>query len=228
MSRESEEPTPEQAVAVFDLDGTLLSGDSFGFFLAHLMRRPPARAVVAVVTAPAWLPAFLLSPTRLVAERYLVWLAAVGMTDEDFTAEAASFAAGHAGSRPGRATSAVVARLREHQSRGDRVVVATGCASPLAELVCDALGLDGVEVVASRLTRSRWGLPRATPARGDGKLRALAAAGISLPVDHAYSDSSADLPLLRAARVPHVVNASPRDLRRLRRALGGDVHVMSS
>ena len=39
------------------------------------------------------------------------------------------------------------------------------------------------------------------PARGDAKLRALRAAGVRLPVDHAYSDSLADLPLLLNARV---------------------------
>ncbi|ROP42896.1 haloacid dehalogenase-like hydrolase [Pseudokineococcus lusitanus] len=228
MSEGASGPTPGRAVVVFDLDGTLLSGDAFALFLVHLLRRPPARAAVAVVTAPVWLPAFLLTPTRLAAERYLVWWAAVGMDDETFTARAARVAADHAGPLSGRATPAVIARLREHQGRGDRVVVATGCASPLAEHVCVALGLDDVEVVASTLTRTRWGLPRAVPARGEGKLRALASAGVTLPVDHAYSDSPTDLPLLRAARVPHVVDASPRHLRRLRRALGPDVDVIST
>ncbi|MEJ5947044.1 haloacid dehalogenase-like hydrolase [Pseudokineococcus basanitobsidens] len=222
------EESESAQVVVFDLDGTLLRGDAFGLFLVHLLRRPPVRAAVAIATAPVWLPAFLLPPTRVAAERYLVWLAAVGVAHEDFTARSARFAADHASPRSGRTTVAVLDRFREHQGRGDRVVVATGCASPLAEHVCDALGLDDVEVVASVLTRTRWGLPRAVPARGEGKLRALLSAGISLPVDHAYSDSCADLPLLRAARAPHVVNASPRDLRRLRRALGEDVDVMTA
>lgn len=226
VGREVEEPTA-RAVVVVDLDGTLVRGDAFGLFLVHLLRRRPARAVVAVVTAPAWLPALLVAPVRLTAESYLVWVAAVGMTAEDFGAEAARFAVGHAGPRSARVMSSLVERLEEHRRRGDRVVVATGCASPLAELVCGALGLDGVEVVASRLDRTRWGLPRAVPARGEGKLRALASAGVPLPVDHAYSDSCSDLPLLRAARVPHVVDASPRHLRRLRRALGDDVDVIS-
>ncbi|NNH23658.1 haloacid dehalogenase-like hydrolase [Pseudokineococcus marinus] len=228
MTRHTQASTPSREVAVFDLDGTLLSGDAFGLFLAHLLRRPPARAVAALATAPVWLPAFLLTPTRLAAERYLVWLAAVGISPQDFTVKAAHFAADHADPRSGRATPTVLARLREHQGRGDRVVVATGCASPLAEHLCDALGLGDVEVVASTLTRTRWGLPRAVPARGRGKVRALAAAGVSLPVDHAYTDSWTDLPLLRAARVAHVVNASPRHLRRFRRALGGDVDVMAT
>ena len=75
--------------------------------------------------------------------------------------------------------------------------------------------------------RHRWALPtRVTAARGNGKLRALRAAGLPLPVDHAYSDSVSDLPLLRAARTAHVVDPSPRAWRRLQRELGADVDLL--
>ncbi|MGY1651320.1 haloacid dehalogenase-like hydrolase [Geodermatophilus sp. SYSU D01119] len=67
------------------------------------------------------------------------------------------------------------------------------------------IGLPDVEVVATDLRRGRWGpLAQAVPARGEGKLEALRAAGVPLPVDHAYSDSASDLPLLRAALGPGV------------------------
>ena len=89
------------------------------------------------------------------------------------------------------------------------------------------IGLEGVEIVASTVTRRRWGPPAlVVPARGDGKLRALEAAGVSFPVDHAYSDSRTDLPLLLNARVAHVVDPTARDLRRLRRELGDDVDLL--
>jgi phosphatidylglycerophosphatase C len=75
-------------MVVFDLDGTLVAGDSFGAFLRHLMQRRSLRRIAAVATAPAWLPALFLPPTRLFAEQYLVWLAAVGMDEETFAAAA--------------------------------------------------------------------------------------------------------------------------------------------
>ncbi|MGY1770703.1 HAD-IB family phosphatase [Blastococcus sp. SYSU D00813] len=212
---------------VFDLDGTLVAGDSFGAFLRHLLTRQPLRLAAAVVTAPAWLVAMPVARLRPHAERWLVWVAAVGLDDEAFGRAAREFAARHAGPDSGRAAGAALACLREHRDAGDRVVVATGCATPLAEEVCRAIGLDGVEVVASRLPRRRWGLPgAAVPARGEGKLTALRAAGVELPVDHAYSDSASDLPLLRSARTAHVVDPSRRDLARLRRVLGEDVDVL--
>lgn len=214
-------------MAVFDLDDTLVTGDSFGSFLLHLLTRNRLRRAVALITAPAWVPAWLLPPTRLGAERYLVWLAAAGMDDRAFAAAAEVFAAEHTGAAAGRVATPGVARVREHLAAGDRVIIATGCAAPLAQQVCAAAGLEGVEVVASTLVRRRWGPPRrAVPARGTGKLRALHDAGVELPVDRAYSDSASDLPLLRAARTAHLVDPTPRDLTRLRRALGEDVEVL--
>lgn len=44
-----------QQVVVVDLDGTLVSGDSFGAFLRRLITRHPVRRVAAAATAPAWL-----------------------------------------------------------------------------------------------------------------------------------------------------------------------------
>ena len=214
-------------VVVFDLDGTVVAGDSFAAFLRHLITGHRLRHALALASAPLWLPALLVPPVRLVAERWLVWLAAAGIDDGAFTAAATVFAAQHAGSTGGRVAVPAVARVHEHLARGDRVVVATGCAAPLAQAVCAAAGLGEVEVVASTLVRRRWGPPRqVVPARGAGKLRALAAAGVALPVEHAYSDSASDLPLLRAARTAHLVDPTARDLARLQRALGDDVEVM--
>lgn len=214
-------------VVVFDLDGTLVAGDSFGSFMRHLITRHPLRCGLALFTAPVWAPTRPLPPTRLAAERYLVWLAAAGMDEETFAAAARDFATRHAGVDGGRTATAALARVRQHVVAGDRVLVATGCAAPLAQGICGVIGLDELEVVASTIVRRRWGLPRQlVPARGAGKLRALTAAGVQLPVDHAYSDSFADLPLLRAARTAHVVDPSARDLVRLRRELGADVDVL--
>ena len=221
-----DKPGFRRQVVVFDLDGTLVAGDSFGGFLRHLITRHRFRLAAALLTAPVWVPALLVPPTRLSAERYLVWLAAVGMDEDAFVAACQDFAAQHAGPEAGRTAAAALTRVHEHLVAGDRVVVATGCAAPLAHQLCAVIGLEEVEVVASTLVRHRWGLPRAVPARGEAKLRALEATGVRLPVDHAYSDSYSDLPLLRAARTAHVVDPTARDLVRLQRVLGEDVEVL--
>ena len=47
----------------------------------------------------------------------------------------------------------------------------------------------------------------------------LRAAGFTQPIEEAYSDSSADLPLLHAARKPVVVNPKPARVPMFRRVL---------
>lgn len=69
-------------------------------------------------------------------------------------------------------------------------------------------------------------LSRPTGLQARHGLRALEAAGVALPVDHASSDSFPDLPLLRAARTAHLVASSPSDQSRLQRALGLNVEVL--
>ena len=212
---------------VFDLDGTLVTGDSYSAFVRTTVIRHPGRRIAALLAAPLWLPALRIRRARPAAERLLVWLAGAGMDDEAFAAAARDFAAEHAGMASGRAVTGALERLREHIDRGDRVIVATGCAAPLAQEICSVIGLQGVEVLTSTVTRRRWGPPvRILPARGHGKLAMLEAAGVALPVDPAYSDSLVDLPLLLNARTAHVVDPTPRDRRRLRRALGADVDLL--
>ncbi|WP_432544471.1 haloacid dehalogenase-like hydrolase [Kineococcus sp. SYSU DK002] len=217
---------PRQQCAVFDLDDTLVASDSFARLLTHLFRRSPARLVLLAVTAPAWVLLGARRASRVHAERVVVWAATVGSPPHRVEALVRAFADGHAGAGGGRRVAVALERLHRHAAAGDRVVVATACAEPLAREVCRALGLPDVEVVASRLTTHRWRLPHAVPARGEAKVRALADAGVDLPVDHAYSDSVRDLPLLRAARTAHLVRPSRRDLPVLLRELGPDVEVL--
>lgn len=217
----------DRRTVVFDLDGTLVAGNSYRLFVRHLLLKHPARRTLVLLTVPVWAPLMLLPRTRARTERYLLWLSCVGMDPSSFAAAARDFAVSHAGPTGGRVATAGLARLRAHLSQGDRVIVATGCGAPLAQEVCRVLGLDGLDVVSSTVSRGRWSLStHVVPALGEGKVRALEAAGVRFPVDHAYSDSAEDLPLLRGARVAHVVDPTPRDWRRLRRDLGADVDLL--
>ena len=210
-------------VAVFDLDDTLVGGDSFGLFTRHLLFRRRWRAALAVTAAPVLWPMLFLPGTRRVAVTGLLWLASVGLSEGRFTALAARFAAGHAERR----IVPVLRRLREHLDAGDRVVVVTACAEPLAGAICAELGLSEVEVIAARLRRGRTAMRPVLGCRGAEKVDRLRTAGIDLPVDFAYTDSAVDLPLLRVAVHRFLVAPSERDLARVRAALPDAVVVLS-
>ena len=207
---------------VFDLDGTLVTGDAFGCFLSISLRRNPLRLASVVCTAPWWVSAGLRRGGRERAELLLIWSITVGRSRSGLQRAFDEFAATHVRGRIGVALD----RLAEHLAAGDQVVVATACAEPLAWAVCAELGLaGGVRVVASPFAHRRGLTPRAVAIRGELKLEALQRAGVRLPVANAYSDDVRDLPLLRAAVRAHLVRPTAADERAVRADLG-DVEVL--
>jgi phosphatidylglycerophosphatase C len=209
-------------VAVFDLDDTLVHGDSFALFTRHLLFRQRWRAVLALLSAPVLWPMLFVPATRRAAVGALLWIASVGLSEAEFTALAKRFAATHAD----RPIQLAMDRLRQHLHAGDRVVIVTACAEPLASAVCAELGLLDVEIIAAQLRHRRAAMHPALGCRGDQKVDRLRDAGITLPVDYAYTDSAVDLPLLQVATHPYLVQPSTRHLDRVQAVLGNRVTVL--
>src|SRR5689334_1933725 len=111
-------PTLPRRVAVFDLDDTLVRGDSFALFTRHLLFRQRRRAAPALLSAPVLWPMLFLPPTRRVAIRVLLWIATAGLSDAEFTDLAKRFAAAHAAGRIPEALDS----LHRHLADGDRVL----------------------------------------------------------------------------------------------------------
>jgi phosphatidylglycerophosphatase C len=230
----------ERDVAVFDLDGTLLRGDTTAEFIRGLILRSPPRAAVALLSAPVLGPFFFVPFARRYAITVLLWIATAGLPPGRFEALAEEFATAHAAE--GNRITVVLARLHAHLDAGDRVVIATGCADWLAGPIFRALGLDTVEIVAARLQQGRgyvrpsrecamWNaLPTSTRSFSFGveKVRRLIAAGITVPVAYAYTDSVSDLPLLLAATERYVVDPGRRRLRRIRGKAGPNCAALRS
>lgn len=205
-------------VVAFDLDGTLVRGSSFGQFVRLLICASPWRMLIAVMAAPAALLAPLpAARTRVLAA--FVWLATVGRGEHELRRRARTFAGWHAGPGSGNRIDIALARLSAHQRAGDRVVVITAAVEPVAGEVVRALGISGVELVAPRLCRIRGGWIPETGRTGSGKLARLRAAGLDLPLEHAYTDSAHDVPLLLAARHRHAVEPRRAHWRALRVAV---------
>ncbi|WP_439679774.1 haloacid dehalogenase-like hydrolase [Embleya sp. MST-111070] len=219
-------PPAPRPIAVFDLDGTLVRGDSFTHFTRALLRRSPWRAVVATLCVPILAPLYALHPTRRRAFALLLRVATIGLPPHRFAALATEFATER--TSDGNRIPHTLDRARAHLAAGDRVVIATSCAEPLAAAICHELGLAPVDVIASRLTASRTGMRPLPACRGVRKVERIRAAGITGPITHAYTDSSVDLPLLNAAAHRYLIDPSPAHLTRIHTHLGPTYVVLRS
>ncbi|HEY1700077.1 MAG TPA: haloacid dehalogenase-like hydrolase [Trebonia sp.] len=222
--REKRLQDTQQRVVVFDLDGTLVRGYCFSQFVRLLLLRRPLRGAMSLVSAVVLVPLYLVPFTRDLGAAGFIWLATIGLSPERFDALARDFAFSHAAG-PRRIATALD-RLQSHIQAGDRVIVATGSADPVASAVCDVLGLTGVEVIAARLRYGGRAQRVAEGCLGIEKLRRIELAGVVTPVSYAYSDSWVDIPLLSSAVRPVLVGPSPRTVRRVRAALGSDPEIL--
>src|SRR5690606_27792988 len=224
-------------LVVFDFDHTLYDGDSGSHLFAWLIRRSWWRTALALLAAPVLGPLIAFLPTRRFGISGFVWIGTVGMhrsstvdvlTDMYVEADREAIAA--------RLLPHALGVLQQHLDAGDRVVVATGAPPELARAILAFVAHEQVPVIGTAIG-PRFGAVIATrPPSGPGtaprhchaeeKMRMLREAGYG-DIDVAYSDSSADLPLLRAAKHPVVVNPKPGRIDMFRRVLGSSTPILN-
>ncbi|MGA0586998.1 haloacid dehalogenase-like hydrolase [Dyella sp. KRB-257] len=230
--REVTMPVPDQAVpqpvasapvagprtVLFDLDGVITVDDTF----ARFMRERYAGVVRKLLLLPAlpWLALVWPFSWRL-GVRTLVHVGLLGIGERRYGELAQNFAS-RLVRRPRQFQRDALLALRRHQAQGDRVIVVTGCEHTLAQSLLVQLGLVGVELVASRLRPGWLGMRLVHHNVGAGKTVALAAYGVPA-WQRAYGDSLHDLPMLKAAAEPVLVNGTPKLCKRVEQALGRPV-----
>lgn len=205
-------------LAVFDLDGTLLDGDSTGLWMWERIRRSPLRALALLAVAPVAAPLTALPRTRRLGASILLWIATAGLCEKGLRESCERF-----GTRFRAGDTALAWRagglttLNTHLNGGDRVVVVTAAPALLAKALIGPLG-HPIEVLGTSLKRRAGGWVADVHCRNQRKCQALAEAGHGEHWGYAYTDSLDDLPLLRGAERPVIVKGGQRAERRLFRA----------
>ncbi|BFI94870.1 MAG: HAD family hydrolase [Rhodanobacter sp.] len=223
MPLESIEPSANEGgdaalprVVLFDFDGVLLHGDAFALFVRSRYRRAWLRTLLVLPCLP-WL-LLVLPFSRRRALRTLVHVALFGMGEARYRMQAQAFAT-ELVRHSRRFNRDALRQLRRHQQAGDRVIVVTGCEHALVGSILEQLGLGDVELLPSRLRTSGLGMRTGFHNVGANKLKALAGHGVRA-WQVAYSDSLMDVPMLKPAAEPVLVNGTPKLCKKMDAALG--------
>lgn len=216
---ESAVPDSTRAVVLFDFDGVLTHGDTFGQFMRDRYACAWWRKGLVLLASP-WLLLVLPFSRRRVL-RALVHIGLLGVGEARYRELALAFAAAQV-HRPHQFHREGIRALRTHLAAGERVVVVTGCEATLAGGVLAGLGLGDIEVLASSLRAGRFGMRSGWHNVGAHKVESLAQHGIDT-WRVAYTDSGADLPMLALAVEAVLVNATPKLCKRVEKALGRPV-----
>ena len=215
---------PYAPLVVFDFDHTLYDGDSGQHLVTWLITRHWARKLGAIVLAPLLLPMVAWLPTRRLGISGFLWIGSVGLSKarrhrgRELDLAIDRYVQANRERIRARLLPIALEVLHKHRMQGDRVVIATGAPPELARAILDFVAHEDLPVVGSLFHPFLGGLFTAEHCHARNKMRMLWDAGYD-QVAIAYSDSSADLPLLQAAKRPVVVNPKPRRVAMFRRVL---------
>ena len=217
MSEHFPAPAAAAPLVVFDFDHTLCDGDAGTGFYRWLIGRAWWRGLLALLMAPVAGPMLAFLPTRKRGISAFVWAGSVG---ERLPLDALidRYVELHETRLRASALPIALAVFAEHRHKGDRVVVATGAPPELARAILAFVAHEDVPVIGTAVG-PRFGAVVATRhCHHEEKVRMLRERGYG-EIAVAYSDSSADLPLLKAAKAPVVVNPKAKRVQMFRRVL---------
>lgn len=221
-------PAADAPLVVFDFDHTLYDGDSGSHLFKWLIERDWWRRLLALLIAPVFAPMIAFLPTRRRGISAFVWVGTLGMrTVDEFNAAADRYVVAHTDAIKARLLPIALDVLQRHRAAGDRVVVATGAPPELARAILAFAAHADLPVIGTQVGPKYGAIGAVRHCHHAMKMRMLADAGYGGPVEAAYSDSSADLPLLHAARRPVVVNPKASRIAMFRRVLPAGTPILN-
>jgi phosphatidylglycerophosphatase C len=193
--------TETSTLAVFDLDGTLLTSDSFGPFLRTFARSYGLRPAMLLI-APVCLVAYALQliSARTLKERLMAGILG-GHPSKAIHEHAVRFCASWVAEHY---RTNGIELLRHHQAARHRVILESASPNVYVPIIARALGIS--EVICTRVQCENdicTGRIIGPNCKGEDKVRLLkeylGAEGLP-PESYSYGDSISDLPLLRWVR----------------------------
>lgn len=223
-------PTPaaDAPLVVFDFDHTLYDGDSGSHLFKWLIERNAWRKLLALLIAPVFGPMIAWMPTRRRGISAFVWVGTLGMkTVADFNTATDRYVVAHTDTIRQRLLPIALDVLRAHREAGDRVLIATGAPPELARAILAFVAHEDLPVIGTQVGPKYGAIGAIRHCHYRMKMTMLRDAGFTAPVEKAYSDSSADLPLLQAAQQPVVVNPKAKRIAMFRRVLPAGTPILN-
>ena len=222
------EPRDDAPLVVFDFDHTLYDGDSGSHLFKWLIQRAWWRQLLALLAAPVAGAMVALLPTRRAGISVFVWIGTVGLhRRRDLDALIDDYVASHVDAIKARLLPIALEVFRAHREAGDRVVVATGAPPELARAILAFVAHEDVPVVGTLVGPKFGAVAAIRHCHHAMKMTMLRDAGYTQPVAIAYTDSSADLPLLQAAAHPVVVNPKAGSVDMFRKVLPAGTPILN-
>jgi len=212
---------------VFDFDLTLTNWDTADRFFRWLLRCQGWRWALVFGLAPVLAPLFLIRKTRKFPVGYAVWVATLGLSQEQLQQRVREHAEELFLCPAPVFLLEGLERLQSHLKQGHRVVIATGCLEVLAKELLGRAGYGHVPLVGSTLRPFLGGMARHEHCFGPNKIPMLSRRGFAPPWEITYTDHQCDLPVLQLSAERFLVNPTPKAVRLIRHELDCETTILT-
>ena len=212
--------SPVAGVAFFDLDGTLVVGQTT-LLLVRFLRRVGIVTRAYLVGTGLWFVGYKLRLLKVTERsRHQGGRVFEGRSEADVERLMQRFTEEELAPR---FHQAAIAALSEHQAQGDRVVVISAALEPVVKAVCKRLGVAEFAGTVCEVHDGHYTGRLLGPSPHAGEKERVAAGymrqwGVDAAECWAYADHGSDLTLLRSVGRPVAVNPKPELLAEARRA----------
>ncbi|MEO8001926.1 MAG: HAD family hydrolase [Arenimonas sp.] len=215
----------ETNTVVYDMDGTLFSGDCGAAFIKQRINGSIWRLLLAIIIAPLAFPMMRIAQFRKIGVSAYLWVASVGVDETAYSKALDDFITQYR-IKP---VHNVLAECRKDIIEGRKVVIATGAGRELTNAFMKQLDLYGhVHLVTSQSRRFFGGMISSVQCNGETKLQELIKHGHPPPYLRVYSDNAMDLPILRSTNKAYLVNYHEKDRKFLMEKLGEKLQLLDS
>lgn len=205
-------------IVVFDLDGTLLSGDSTRTWLTDKLKSNIFRFIGALIVTPIALPLMKFKKYKSKGASLYLWIATYSLNEQELEYSFKNFS-----KNINETTFSSlywfeqgIAEVKDHLANGRIVFIATAAPEKLAKVLLDSINLN-VQIIGTPLQNKLGGWVSGIHCRAEEKVKRLNKLDIKQPWFATYSDDiEDDLPILIGAILPYLINGDNNKIKNIK------------
>ena len=205
-------------IVVFDLDGTLLSGDSTKAWLTDKLKSNIFRFIAALIVMPIALPIMKFKKYQSKGASLYLWIATYGLNEEKLEYSFKNFSKNIKNNSFNSLYwfEQGINEVKDHLANRRIVFIATAAPEKLANVLLDSINLD-VRIIGTPLQNKLGGWISGIHCRSEEKVRRLNKLDIKQPWFATYSDDiEDDLPILISSKLPYLINGDNNKIKNIK------------
>ncbi|MBJ9702337.1 haloacid dehalogenase-like hydrolase [Acinetobacter calcoaceticus] len=205
-------------IVVFDLDGTLLSGNSTRIWLTDKLKSNIFRFIAALIVTPIALPLMKFKKYKSRGASLYLWITTYGLNEEELEY---SFKIFSNNIKDTTSDSLYwfqqgITEVKDPLANGRIVFIATAAPERLANVLLGSINLD-VQIIGTPLQKRLGGWVSGIHCRSEEKVRRLNKFNVNQPWFATYSDNiEDDLPILMGAKLPYLINGDNNKIKNVK------------